>query len=168
MKTINPNTNRSITVNGGVFKTVLSEGRFRYDQDLNKFIPIGVSNAVNNPHSGVAVINVDDDITMKEVTALMVASKTTKKELEFNLQPHSLSVNNNILEKTIDGGDDYRLTHLFHISDIHIPLNISKEHRIDEFLTVFNRLYEALKRRSKVIQPILMELLSREICFIPK
>lgn len=135
-KIINPITGRPISINSTTYNKLIKDG-FVLDPTSNKLLP-AIIPATASPALHVNTPNVPIVIGPPIVVGQPPPTNvSTVVPLTLDdLSPKSL------------GYDDQHFDHIVHISDIHIPIHLHIE-RKDEYLTVFNRLYESINTIKK-------------------
>lgn len=137
-KTINPETGKSIKVNGPVFMNLINKCGYRYDEISNLLLKQGSSMLQIIEETKGEPIKI---ISAKKVLATPI--KKPQKEIHQPNDPHE-KIRKEI-GKQLHKISDYTPEYLVHVSDVHIPINLHRNGRIDEFQTVFNRLYESIR-----------------------
>ncbi len=133
-KTINPETGKSIKVHGPVFMNLINKCGYHYDEQSNLLLKQDLVQDAIEEAKEIAPIPV------KKVLATPI--KKPQKDIPVQKDPHE-EIRKEIGKKLCKLSD-WTPEYMVHISDVHIPINLHRNGRMDEFQTVFNRLYESI------------------------
>jgi len=169
-KVINPETGKQIKLGGPKFLELIKSKKFLYDETGNKFVTNSISTQPNIMLSNSnltlegedLVIVSDDDNQVQVITDESGTNNVSMINHVSEMVHSNINVTQYLQEKGIEILSNDPVTHLIHISDIHIPVNINTNGRRNEFLSVFDRLYQQIKE-AKLTTPNILIVITGDL-----
>lgn len=150
-RTINPETGKLIKIGGPKYQELLKSQKYQFDPTTHRFVSnesitiddfTATTIEIIEEESNVSVTNIDP-VTDQALNQCVISERQQQPVTQI------LEQTREYLETTgihyLNGTLNDTLTHLVHISDVHIPININTNGRRNEYLEVFQNLYGQLR-----------------------